>query len=166
MTRIDLRADCARCAALCCLALAYDKGPQFAQDKAAGEPCPHLGRDGCGIYGEREARGFAGCVRYDCLGAGQRVTQDLFCGADWRDAPSLLGPMARAFVVVQSAHAMLGLLEEARRLGLEQPERDRIAALEASLREARASPELVAREIAQARAFLRSLGRHVRPTGG
>jgi hypothetical protein len=62
MTSTDLRADCARCAALCCLALAFDRSPLFAFDKAAGEPCANLGSRGrCLIYAERAAKGFAGC---------------------------------------------------------------------------------------------------------
>jgi hypothetical protein len=37
-----LRAECARCAALCCVTLAFDASDLFAFDKAAGEPCPHF----------------------------------------------------------------------------------------------------------------------------
>lgn len=81
----SLRADCARCAGLCCVALAFDRSPLFAEDKPAGEGCRHLRIDGCRIHASRAQRGYAGCVSYDCLGAGQLVTQQLFAGGSWRD---------------------------------------------------------------------------------
>ncbi len=161
MDRIDLRADCARCAALCCVALAFDKGAQFAEDKAAGRPCQNLGPHGCTIYANRQQQGFAGCVRYDCLGAGQRVTQALFQGADWRDNTELMRPMSEAFLVVQGAHMMLALLRQAQVLPLDRAEHDQISAFESAFRDAGALPELVAGEIARAQAFLRGLRRYV-----
>jgi hypothetical protein len=114
-----LRGDCAQCAALCCVALAFDRSPLFAYDKPAGEPCANLCAEGrCTIHAERAARGFGGCEAYDCLGAGQAVTQGLFGGASWRDDPALLGPMMRAFAVMRPAHETLGLLRLARRMSL------------------------------------------------
>jgi len=167
MTRMDLSADCGRCAALCCMAFAFDKGRQFARDKAAGEPCSNLGRDGCRIYADRAGEGYGGCVQYHCQGAGQRVTQDLFQGADWRDDPSLRQPMAQAFAVVQGAHAVLALLRQAEGLPLSQADRDRLAGLETAIVEAGASPGAVAARTAEARGFLRSLQRYVeRPAAG
>lgn len=162
MDGIDLQADCARCAALCCVALAFDKGPQFAVDKAAGERCENLERHGCAIHADRQRWGFMGCVRYDCQGAGQRVTQDLYRGADWRDDPALTRPMSDAFVVVQRAHAMLALLRQARALPLAPAERDQIDDLERDLGDAGASPELVAGAEERARGVLKGLRRHVR----
>lgn len=159
---LSLRADCRRCAALCCVALVFDRGPAFALDKAAGEPCPHLGRGGCRIHASRAARGFGGCVGYDCLGAGQRVTQALFQGRNWRDEPALLGPMTEAFRVVQRAHAMLELLGQARRLPLSPAERARAAALEAALEAAGASAEAVTMLAAETRVFVRTLRGYVR----
>jgi hypothetical protein len=119
MTSSTLRGDCAKCAALCCVALAFDRSPLFAYDKPAGEPCANLGAKGrCTIHAERAAKGFAGCEAYDCLGAGQAVTQDLFGGASWRDDPALLAPMMRAFSVMRPAHEALALLRQARRMSL------------------------------------------------
>lgn len=70
-----LRADCTRCAGLCCVLLAFDRSALFARDKPAGMRCVHLGSDcRCRIHASRAKRGFAGCVNYDCLGAGQRAT--------------------------------------------------------------------------------------------
>ncbi len=39
--RHDLRADCGRCAGLCCVAPAFTASADFAIDKPAGQPCPN-----------------------------------------------------------------------------------------------------------------------------
>jgi len=128
MTSPTLRGDCAQCAALCCVALAFDRSPLFAFDKPAGEPCANLsGKGRCAIHAERAARGFAGCEADDCLGAGQAVTQDLFGGANWRDDPALLGPMMRAFAVMRPAHEALNLLRLVGRMALPTAARRRLA---------------------------------------
>src|ERR1700760_3571540 len=102
MTDTTLRADCARCAALCCVAFAFERSEAFADDKAAAEPCVHLDTCGqCAIHARRAERGYGGCVGYDCHGAGQWVTQVLFAGRAWRDDLALLGPMSAAFITVQ-----------------------------------------------------------------
>ena len=165
MPSTDLRADCARCAALCCVALAFDRSPLFAHDKAAGEPCANLGRKGrCAIHAERAGRGFAGCEAYDCLGAGQAVTQGLFAGASWQDDPALLGPMMRAFAVMRPAHEALELLRWVARLPLPETVLPRLAEAQQALEpEAGWTPWDVAngrieRATEAAHAFLRSLG--------
>jgi hypothetical protein len=115
----DLTADCSACAALCCMALAFDAGEAFAIDKPAGLPCPNLDADlGCGLYTRLEAEGFAGCAGYDCRGAGQRVTQELFDGRNWRDDPSLAKPMIAAFANMRKLHDGIELLLAAGRLDL------------------------------------------------
>jgi len=110
----DLRADCENCAGLCCVALPLSASADFAIDKDAGTPCPHLG-DGfrCDIHGELRQRGFPGCTAYDCFGAGQRVTQVTFRGRDWRSEPEIAGDMMEAFRRMRRVHEMLRLLEEA-----------------------------------------------------
>jgi hypothetical protein len=111
-----LRADCSRCAALCCVALAFDRSALFAFDKPAGVPCPHLGPDlRCGIHACRAQEGFAGCVAYDCSGAGQRATA-LFGGRALR--PEVLPDLLEAFRVLREVHQSLGLLLAAGRLPL------------------------------------------------
>lgn len=162
-----LRADCERCAALCCVAFAFDRSEQFAFDKAAGEVCSNLDTCGrCRIHDEKASRGFSGCVRYDCLGAGQRVTQEVFAGQSWRRDPSLLEPMLRAFEVTWRVHELLQLLQEAKKLPLAEAERETVHAFEAALdpqegwtRQTLASLpiESVALRI---RSFLKSLQRH------
>lgn len=131
----DLRSDCAACAALCCMALALDAGDDFAIDKPAGLPCPNLDAEmGCSLYGRLEQEGFKGCARYECQGAGQRVTQELFAGASWRDDPALAQPMIAGFAAMRKVHEGLELLTAAARLDLPASlEAEREALLEAYL---------------------------------
>jgi len=115
----DLEPDCASCAALCCMALAFDKGEDFAIDKPAGLPCPNLESDlSCALYSRLDAEGFPGCTRYDCRGAGQRVTQELFEGRGWHDEPALAAPMIAAFSSMRKVHDGIELLLAAGRLDL------------------------------------------------
>ena len=68
-----LAADCANCAGLCCVALAFTRSADFAFDKPAGDPCVNLLDDfRCDIHPDLRDRGFKGCTVFDCLGAGQR----------------------------------------------------------------------------------------------
>jgi hypothetical protein len=105
----DLQADCARCLALCCVGPAFTASADFAVDKPAGRPCVHLRGDArCGIHGELRARGFPGCVAYDCFGAGQHVVQVTFGGARRRDAG-----MLAALTVVEALHELRWYLTDA-----------------------------------------------------
>lgn len=109
-----LRADCARCAGLCCVAPAFSASADFAMDKPAGQACPHLGpRFRCSIHDQLRQRGFPGCTVYDCFGAGQRVTQVTFGGRDWRQQPQLARPMFAAFTVMRQLHELLWYLRAA-----------------------------------------------------
>jgi uncharacterized protein YjbI with pentapeptide repeats len=112
--RRDLRADCARCFGLCCVVPAFSASADFAIDKAAGQPCPHLGPDfGCDIHRQLRPRGFPGCAAYDCFGAGQKVAQVTFAGQDWRQAPQTARQMFAAFTVMRQLHELLWYLTEA-----------------------------------------------------
>jgi hypothetical protein len=74
--REDLRADCARCAALCCVLPGFTASADFAIDKPPGTPCPNLAADHrCTVHDRLRPLGFAGCVAYDCFGAGQRAVR-------------------------------------------------------------------------------------------
>ncbi|MCV6824157.1 MULTISPECIES: hypothetical protein [Halocynthiibacter] len=107
----DLRPDCGRCAALCCVALDLIKSDRFAIDKPAGTPCPNLAQNGlCAIHQSLDDKGFSGCSAYDCLGAGQRVVQDIFDGKSWQDRPELLPDMMEAFALMRPIHQALELL--------------------------------------------------------
>ncbi|MFC4555044.1 pentapeptide repeat-containing protein [Georgenia faecalis] len=109
-----LRADCSRCAGLCCVALAFARSADFALDKSAGDPCVHLGEDfGCGIHDRLRPRGFKGCDVFDCYGAGQRIVQTTFAGRDWRRHPELRAAMFAALPLVRGLHELLWYLGEA-----------------------------------------------------
>jgi uncharacterized protein YjbI with pentapeptide repeats len=110
----DLRADCAQCAGLCCVALTLTASADFAIDKPAGEPCPNLRPDfRCGIHARLRDGGFPGCTVYDCFGAGQKVTQVTFGGRDWRQAADSGAQMFEVFAVVRLLHELLWYLIEA-----------------------------------------------------
>jgi hypothetical protein len=105
-----LRADCQRCAAVCCVALTLTRSADFAIDKPAGTPCPNLAPDHrCRIHARLRVTGFAGCTAYDCFGAGQRVTA-MFGG---RESPDLAA-MSAALPVVRQLHELLHYLADAR----------------------------------------------------
>ncbi len=111
---LETRSDCDRCAALCCIAYPSDDMPGFAARKAAGEPCPKLASDGrCTIYENRAEEGFAGCICYECFGAGQHVVQTLFEERDWRGDPSLLRPMVETFLAMRPVSDLAHLVEKA-----------------------------------------------------
>lgn len=167
-TEPQLTPDCDACAALCCLALAFDEGEDFAIDKPAGLPCPKLKRHRCSIHKTLDKEGFSGCAAYDCKGAGQRVTQELFAGRSWRDAPELAIPMMEAFAGMREAQSRLELLKAAVRLPLTREEnairRGMIRALNPGAPEltAETAADFGGSELAEdIDAFIRSLRHHV-----
>ena len=82
--------------------------------KEAGQPCPKLGGDArCTIYVDRAEQGFAGCIRFECFGAGQHVVQTLFEGRDWRERPELLGPMVESFLAMRPVSDLAFLVARA-----------------------------------------------------
>lgn len=113
----DLRADCGRCFALCCVAPAFAVSADFAIDKPAGQACPNLGTDfRCTIHDHLRPQGFPGCTVYDCFGAGQKVAQVTFAGRDWRGHPELAKRMFAAFAVMRHLHELMWYLGEAQAL--------------------------------------------------
>jgi uncharacterized protein YjbI with pentapeptide repeats len=112
--RADLRADCRRCVGLCCVALPFARSADFALDKLAGMPCPHLTvGDRCEIHARLRGEGFAGCEVFDCFGAGQRVVQVTFGGRSWRDGPAVARQMFDAFATLRAVHEMRWYLADA-----------------------------------------------------
>jgi len=159
---VEFTPDCKNCAALCCVALAFDKGDMFAFDKPAGVACHHLNGSVCGIHGALESAGLKGCVLYQCGGAGQRVVQEVFAGQSWQADPALLHPMMEAFTRMRQVHELLALLATAKALPLPRTHRTALNALVRQLMPARWSPEsLEAFERSdlpkKTRAFLRGL---------
>jgi hypothetical protein len=88
-----LLADCSACVGLCCVIPPFDALQGFGFDKPAETPCQHLCADHrCGIHADLMGQGFEGCVAFDCLGAGQRLTAlavAKFGSADWRARPEV-----------------------------------------------------------------------------
>jgi uncharacterized protein YjbI with pentapeptide repeats len=109
-----LRADCGRCFGLCCVAPGFSASADFAIDKPAGRPCPHLLPDfRCGIHTDLRGQGFRGCAVYDCFGAGQQVSQVTFGGRDWRRDPRAAAQMYEVFPVMRQLHELLWYLAAA-----------------------------------------------------
>jgi uncharacterized protein YjbI with pentapeptide repeats len=109
-----LRADCGRCFGLCCVVPAFSASADFAIDKPAGHPCPHLQPDfQCGIHKDLRGQGFRGCAVYDCFGAGQQVSQVTFGGRDWRRDPRAAAQMYEVFPVMRQLHELLWYLAAA-----------------------------------------------------
>lgn len=116
--RAHLTADCSRCEGLCCVAPAFGRSADFAIDKPAGVPCPHLESEfRCEIHSSLRDRGFPGCEVFDCFGAGQQIVQGTFGGASWRSDPSLAGPMFAVLPVMRQLHELLWYLAEAQLQG-------------------------------------------------
>ena len=116
---VSLKADCSQCQALCCVALAFDRSDMFAIDKQAGVACPNLATDyGCKIHAKLGQCGFVGCQKYDCLGAGQRIVNEVFSDIDWMNNASQLPVIMEAFAALRRVHELLELLLAARCLPL------------------------------------------------
>lgn len=168
--RATLRADCARCQALCCVGLPFDRGESFGFDKPADVACHYLDAScRCGIHGELAARGQAGCAGYDCYGAGQRITQELFAGVSWQRDPEARAPLLEAFRRLTRVHELRLLLHEAERLMLSRPrarEREqlltRLEPAHGLSRERLAALELAELEAA-VQGWLRGLSRELSP---
>lgn len=110
----DLRADCSNCFGLCCVALPYAKSVDFAFNKEGGTPCQNLQADfRCSIHKNLRSKGFKGCTVYECFGAGQKVSQVIYKGIDWRENPPSAKEMFDVFPIMQQLHEMFCYLHEA-----------------------------------------------------
>lgn len=121
-----LLADCSACVALCCVIPPFDAVQGFGFDKPAQTPCQHLCADHrCGIHGDLIERGFRGCVAFDCLGAGQRLTAMAaarFGAADgWRSRPDVARWLFAAYPKVREAQEWLARLSLAARVSGQAP---------------------------------------------
>lgn len=111
-TPLELAPDCSRCFALCCVLLPYRQDAGFGADKPGGVACHHLADDDrCTIHTDLRARGWSGCAVFDCLGAGQHVSQVTYGGRSWREGGDR-GEMAAVLTVVRRVHEMLRHLAE------------------------------------------------------
>lgn len=167
MAAYSLQSDCSQCAALCCVTFEFEVSDDFAIGKPANTACPNLdGRGQCKVHDKLEDLGFRGCAVFECYGAGQRVTQELFGGRTWQEEVSLIQPMAERFRQVRRLHELLVLLEAAAALSLPQEEEaervSRVAQVDA-LVTGQASDDAIDQIGKEVHGFLRSLQRHVRP---
>lgn len=134
MTNEALDADCAKCAAMCCVAFAFDDDQGFEYNKPAGKRCKYLANDGlCSIHENLATHNMTSCGRYTCYGAGQYITQMLFDGKSWLDEPSLLEPMSKAFLEMTRIQDQLLLVVEAEKLNLNDELRRELATIKAHL---------------------------------
>ncbi|EZH66670.1 hypothetical protein DH09_12190 [Bacillaceae bacterium JMAK1] len=109
----ELQSNCFQCFGLCCVALPYSQSADFPYDKASGEPCRNLNDNFlCSVHDQLAERGFRGCVSYECFGAGQKVSQQIYDGQDWRRNPKTAEGMFRVFPIVQQLHEMLVYLHQ------------------------------------------------------
>jgi uncharacterized protein YjbI with pentapeptide repeats len=171
--REELRADCEKCVALCCVAPAFTASADFAINKPAGQPCPNLLADfRCSIHDRLRPAGFSGCAAYDCFGAGQKVAGHTFAGHDWRSEPDLAAPMFAAFSVMRTLHELLWYLNEALSMPPAEPFRDELNDLYISTERSMLgkNEELVAIDVNTSRsrvnAVLLRVSAHVRSSAG
>ncbi|RFU43201.1 pentapeptide repeat-containing protein [Actinomadura logoneensis] len=130
----ELRADCARCFGLCCVTLPFTRSSDFALTKPAGRPCVNLAADHrCTIHSRLAGSGFTGCTVYECLGAGQKLSQHTFGGRDWRADPDLVPLMTAAYPRMRHLHELLWHLHHAAALPGAEPVRARVTAAIATL---------------------------------
>ncbi len=145
------------------MAPAFDLSADFAEAKASNTPCSNLNADnGCAIHNDRQAMGFRGCIVFDCRGAGQRVTQSLFAGADWRTNDALRAQMSDTYRQVVRVHDMLALLDAARALDIPADRQDALTVMiEKGLTE---PPPDAALFETEGHALLRTLKAFIAPT--
>lgn len=112
--RHSLQADCQSCFGLCCTALNIVASSDFAINKPAGTPCPNLQDNySCHIHSQLRETGFKGCTVFDCLGAGQQVSQVTFHGQDWRQSREHADKMFRVFPIMEQLYEMIAYVAEA-----------------------------------------------------
>lgn len=129
---MELEADCERCVGLCCVALPFSRSADFAFDKPAGEPCPHLDAEHrCDIHAELRSCGMRGCATFDCVGAGQHATA-LHPTIDPRRSPADAGPILETFATLRVLHELAWLLRDAATLAGDD-HRDEVAAASAAV---------------------------------
>jgi len=143
----ELKADCAKCFGLCCVALYFSASEGFPSDKEPGWPCQHLQSDSrCAVYNDLSQRGLKGCMAFDCFGAGQQVSQISFAGIDWHQASETAPAMFKLFLVMRQIHEMLWYLQDA----MQQPTATSIMAeLESMLKETDALTGLLPEDLLQ-----------------
>lgn len=97
----SLKSDCSKCSGLCCTALLFSEIDGFPENKPAGRPCSNLQKDfRCKIHEDLEKNKMKGCIGYDCFGAGQQVTQEIYLGQTWQNVPKQAKEIFDVFMTV------------------------------------------------------------------
>lgn len=126
----SLKIDCKKCSGLCCTALYFSKTEGFPNDKPAGKPCTNLMSDyGCAVHNKLMQYNLKGCMAFDCLGAGQKVTSDIYGGVSWKNQPERAEEIFRVFLAVWQLHQMVWYLAEAAAIVPAEELADQITAL-------------------------------------
>lgn len=108
----DLKIDCKNCFGLCCVSLYFSKSEGFPTDKEAKEPCINLEPDfRCKVHSKLLDKGLKGCISYDCFGAGQKVSRDIYKEKDWLQNPELANEIFEVFCIINKLHEMLWYLK-------------------------------------------------------
>jgi len=111
----EFKIDCSQCSGLCCTALFFSKTDGFPENKIAGKPCSKLMDNySCNIHHELEMRKMKGCMGYDCFGAGQYVTQNIYKGDTWKTLKDKSREIFDVFTMVFQLYQIRYFLEEAR----------------------------------------------------
>ncbi len=157
---VNLKANCEKCYGLCCVALPFSASADFAFSKEAGRPCRNLLDDfRCGIHDVLRPSGFAGCTVYDCFGAGQQVSQEIYPGRDWRTGAVTAKEMFAVFLIVRQLHELLWYLEEALTLASAESLRRRLNAAHDAITVlvSASAAELLAFDVARQRSSVAAL---------
>ena len=108
MDPLDLQSDCENCLGLCCIAPPFAQSDEFAYSKAEGEPCRNLDANNrCTIHDDLKDQGFTGCIKFECFGAGQKVTHHHFKGQSWRQDHLTAKRLFHVFFIVKALHRMI-----------------------------------------------------------
>ncbi len=76
--RKSFKSDCTKCCGLCCVSLYFSKIDGFCEDKPAKKPCKNLDDNfQCKVHSSLKEMNLTGCLSFDCLGAGQWITQKM-----------------------------------------------------------------------------------------
>ena len=109
MSKLDLAADCASCAALCCVDISFERSESFAFDKLAGVPCPNLTHaQRCAIHEDRARLGFQDVSPMSATAPGSARP------ANFRTRPR--PPAGGPSLCCATLHELLWLLTEAAKL--------------------------------------------------
>jgi len=121
----DLKIDCKNCFGLCCVALNFSKIDGFPNDKSIGEPCENLDEDfKCIIHGSDKYEKMRGCIGYDCFGAGQRISSEIYKGISWKDNRDISKEIFSVFIIIQELHEFLWYLLDAFRFSSSKKSRN------------------------------------------